>query len=411
MDIISHIVSFLISLWPLWLPFLLGKFFFRIWNRYKEESFVFEKMGPENYVMLELQLPRNIFRSPRGMEFIIDILWDISGGAMGWQQRLLYGAVLKTNSLEIVSIEGSVYFFLRVQKSLAHLVKNTLYSQYPNVEINEVDDYTRYVPDLTKHLDTWNLFGMDYKLTSDDFVPIRTYIDYGLDKVGTVEEEEKIDPIIPLLELFGSIGKGEQIWLQIIVRADVFSDWRKRAKAYIDQLIGKTGSDDDSSLQISKLSPGEREKIKAIERSLSKYGFEAVLRSLYLAPKDYFKGESIGILAHSFKPFNSQYHNSIIPRATTAVAWKYQDLTGRKKDLLREVFFRDYVNRESFYEDPIKSYHPLLKNLRNRSSVIFTTEELATLFHLPGRATTTSGIKRIDSLKAEPPHNLPLAES
>lgn len=399
------------SFWPLWLPLILGKLFFVVWDNYKREHFVFEKMGPENYVLLELHLPKNIFRSPQGMEFVIDILWDISGGAMGWQNRFLYGAVLKTNSLEIISVEGNVYFFIRVQKNLAHLVKNTLYSQYPNVEINEVDDYTAYVPDLTQHLDTWDLFGMEYKLVNDDFIPIRTYIDYGLDRVGTVEEEEKIDPLIPLLELLGSIGKGEQIWLQFIIRADMFSDWRKRAQAYIEKLIGKTGDDgEEAPIQIAKVSPGEREKIKAIERSLSKYGFEAVIRALYLAPKEYFKGESIGILGHFFKPFNSQYHNSIIPRVASAVVWKYQDLSGRKKVLLKQTFFQDYVTRESFYQHPKKRYHPLLKALRDRPSVIFTSEELATLFHLPGRATTTSAIQRIESLKAEPPRDLPVVE-
>ncbi len=412
MDIISQIVHFLISLWPLWFPFLLGKMFFRIRSKYKIENFVFEKMGHENYTLLELHLPRDIFRSPQGMEFVIDILWDISGGAMGWQNKFLYGAVLKTNSLEIISVEGNVYFFIRVQKNLAHLVKNTLYSQYPNVEINEVDDYTSYVPDLTENLDTWDLFGMEYKLVNDDFVPIRTYIDYGLDRMGSVEEEEKIDPIIPLIELLGSIREGEQIWLQFIIRADVFSDWRKRAQAYVEKLVGKTGSDDEGApIQIAKMSPGEREKIRAVERSLSKYGFEAVIRALYLAPKEYFKGESIGILGHFFKPFNSQYHNSIIPRATSAVIWKYQDLSGRKKTLLKQTFFRDYVERESFYEDSKKHYHPLLKVFRNRPPVILTSEELATLFHLPGRAMTTSGVRRIESMKAKPPRNLPVIES
>jgi len=339
----------------------------------------------------------------------MDIMWNLSGGAMAWQNRLLYGAVLTTSSLEIISVEGNVYFFIRVQKNIAHLVKNTLYSQYPNVEIHEVDDYTRYVPDLTKHLDSWNLFGMDYKLVKDDFIPIKTYLDYGLDKVSSVEEEEKIDPIVPLLELMGSIGQGEQIWLQIIIRADFFHDWRKRAEEYIADLVGKNG-DAGGETMLTKLTPGEREKIKAIERSLSKYGFEAVIRALYLAPKDFYKGANVGILGHFFKPFNSQYLNSIIPRAHTGVVvWKYQDLTGKKTDFLKKVFFQDYVNRESFYESRFKSYHPFWKKFRERPSIIFTSEELATLFHLPGRVSTTSAIGRIESVKAEPPQDLPIA--
>ncbi len=405
-SVLGTILSFFFSLWFLWLPFFIWSIFWKQYKRYKEENYVFEKMSPDQYDLFEIFLPRDIFRSPQGMEFVIDILWNISGGAMSWLARLLRGAVLIPSSLEIVSIEGNIYFFIRVHKSISHLVKNTLYSQYPNIEINEVDDYTKYVPDLTKNLENWDLFGMDYKLVDKAFIPIRTYVDYGLDRVSNVYEEQKIDPLIPLLELMGGIGKGEQLWLQIIVRADVFSKWRDDAKEYIAELVGKSGGDD--SIPIAKLTPGEREKIRAIERSLSKYAFEAVIRTLYLAPKKYFQSKNIGILGHFFKPFNSQYHNSIIPRALTGVAWGYQDMTKKKVRYLKKTFFRDYVNRESFYESPEKRYHPFWKNFRNRPLIIFTSEELATLFHLPGKSATTSAISRIESRKADAPKNLPI---
>ena len=37
-----------------------------------------------------------------------------------------------------------------------------------------------------------------------------------------------------------------------------------------------------------------------------------------------------------------------------------------------------------------------------------TSEELATLFHIPGRVSTTTSLERIDAKKAEPPQNLPI---
>ncbi len=37
-----------------------------------------------------------------------------------------------------------------------------------------------------------------------------------------------------------------------------------------------------------------------------------------------------------------------------------------------------------------------------------STEELATMFHLPGRVAETVGFARIDATKAEPPANLPI---
>ena len=54
-----------------------------------------------------------------------------------------------------------------------------MYSQYPGVEIYEVDDYTKpfyYDPNKV------SLWAAEFGLTEADPYPIKTYIDYGLDK-------------------------------------------------------------------------------------------------------------------------------------------------------------------------------------------------------------------------------------
>ena len=40
--------------------------------------------------------------------------------------------------------------------------------------------------------------------------------------------------------------------------------------------------------------------------------------------------------------------------------------------------------------------------------IILTSEELATLFHIPGRVSESTSVERIDATKAEPPTNLPM---
>ena len=52
---------------------------------------------------------------------------------------------------------------------------------------------------------SWNLWGCEFKLLKPDAYPIKTYIDFGLDK--DPKEEFKVDPISPVIELFGSIGE------------------------------------------------------------------------------------------------------------------------------------------------------------------------------------------------------------
>jgi len=303
-----------------------------------------------------------------------------------------------------------VYFFIRASTQIAELVKSTIYSQYPNAEVNEVDDYTKYVPNYNYHEDSWDVYGVDFKLGTDDFIPIKTYVDYGLDKsIGSLDEEHKIDPLTPMLEYMGTLRAGEQMWLQFIVRADPFSDWRKQAKEYIKEIMGRAKPiADDEPFQTVKLSHGEQEQIKAIERSLGKLAFETVIRGVYISRKQDFQKTCVGFFKNPiFKPFGSQYLNSIRKNSdTTAVDWVWQDITGRRTPALKRKFFNDYIERAAFYE-PFWKHLNFIWNKKN-PPMILTSEELATLFHIPGRVSETTSVARIDATKSEPPVNLPL---
>lgn len=410
MDFVWNILSQTAFVWA---PVIFGYIFYRSYMTYKGQWFVSNKI---KYVMLEINIPKNVHKSPEAMEFIIDVLHHMGGGGMSWRHRLWLGSKLHPASLEIASIEGSVYFFMRVSSQIADLVKSTIYSQYPNAEVNEVDDYTKYVPNYNDRQHDWDVFGIDYKLGSDTFLPIKTYVDYGLDKsIGSLEEEQKIDPLTPLLEYFGTIRAGEQLWLQIIVRADAFSDWRKKAQDWIIEKMGRAQIiADNEPFQTVKLSHGEQEQIKAIERSLSKLAFETVIRGIYIARKDKFRKIPVGFFKNPiFKPFSSQFLNSIRKNSdTTAVDWVWQDITGGKTPRLKREFFSDYIDRASFYNPPLSAGkpHTFFKMLfpPKPDPMILTSEELATLFHIPGRVSESTSVERIDATKAEPPTNLPL---
>ena len=84
-------------------------------------------------------------------------------------------------------------------------------SQFPGIEITEVEDYTKSVNFDPKKLRIW---GAEFIFTKVDPFPIKTYVDYKLDK--DPKEEYKIDPISPVIELFGSIKKGEQMWCRLL---------------------------------------------------------------------------------------------------------------------------------------------------------------------------------------------------
>ena len=94
------------------------------------------------------------------------------------------------------------------------------------------------------------MWGCEFKLTKADPYPIKTYVDYRLHEGGLLEnpKEHKIDPITPTLEYMGSIGDGEQVWLQILIRVNrkekkktgsFFKkmDWKGEGEELVDKLL------------------------------------------------------------------------------------------------------------------------------------------------------------------------------
>ena len=74
--------------------------------------------------------------------------------------------------------------------------------------------------------------GKNYEMKAD-FLPIKTYVDFGLDK--DPKEEYKTDPLTQMLEVMGSIGKGEHIWYQVLVQDESIYDDKKMPKLYVNE--------------------------------------------------------------------------------------------------------------------------------------------------------------------------------
>lgn len=417
------LISFFIQTSFLWLPVLLGVVFWHFWVEWRHDMY----RSTQKWTLLEISIPKDVFKSPEAMEVVLNTLNEGSGMSTLWK-KYVSGNVPHEFSLELVSIEGTIYFFIRTQEKFKDLIKNQVYSQYPQAEIHEVDDYTRYVGDYTRKQDTWDMFGVEFALINKDAFPIKTYVDYGLDRaVGTLEEWQKIDPLTPVLEFLGSLKQNEQIWIQMVIRMDKWSDWRKDAMEQINKIMGRKtkgkmpgtykavseeiaffasgkNSEDKPKEEMSvlKLTHGEQEQIKAIERSLQKHAFEVGFRAMYLARKDTFRPSNIAGLIGSVRQYNSPYLNGFKPGLTTDYDYKYQDITGLRLPKLKRKFFDNYITRSFFYGAALDSGE------KPKKPFVLTTEELATMFRFPGRVSETSSLERIEATKSQAPSNLPI---
>jgi len=375
--------------------------FLIVWKKYVVAVYI-HKM---KWVLLEIRLPQEVEKSPQAMEIALTILHQTSKGK--WFAQWWEGKIRPWFSLEIVSIEGSVHFFIYTQKFHSKLIQSHFYSQYPNIEIHEVDDYTNKVPFKQKGAD-WDVWGGEFKHTQNDAYPIRTYIDYELDKKGSREESEKVDPLTPFIEFFGSIGKGEQLWFQILVRAsekrygktwwDKGRDWKGEG----DELVKKLRKADAKPGQIvvhttKLLSPGEERIVKSIQRGLSKIAFDCGIRAIYLARKNSYNIYNRPGLISAFKQYNSEDMNGFKPNGKymTDFDFPWEDFMGMRLAKRKIKLFNAYKLRSYF--------HPP----HERTPIVLSSEELATIYHFPGKVVTTPTVHRLPSRTGEPPRDLP----
>lgn len=401
-NLIGPTLEFLFFLLPIVIPLVLMYVLFEMWVKYARERFI----NSQEYVLLRIIPPRDFYKTPLAMELFINALYQTSGESTPID-RLWLGKTRAWFSLEIASHEGEVAFYIWGRKSLSGFVQNQIYAQYPGVEVKEVDDY---VSKVDYHSGEYTMFGLEYALNQPDPLPIKTYVDYGLDKAET-KDELKIDPITPTIEFLGSLRQGEHAWIQIIVRAHKKEDkdptkwfgktdnWVNEAKDLIKQIKTESVYENSKGEMVPLATKGQGDKINAIERSVSKLGFDCGIRSVYIANNDVFSGVNIPALIGCLKQYGSASLNGFKPGITTSFDYFWEDITGNKvKAYKREIYdafkVRDYFWRK-FEGKPRKKF-------------ILNSEELATIYHFPGSEVQTPTLTRVQSRKGNAPANLPI---
>lgn len=377
------------------------------------------------FVLLAIDIPKDTEQTPKAVE---QLFYTISGAHMplSWKEKNLQGKFQLSFSFEIVSIDGYVQFLIRTPSQWRDLIESAIYSQYPDAEITEVEDYVSTVPDHYPN-DTRNLWGTEVIPVASSVFPIRTYVDFE-DKVSG----EYKDSLASILETLSKIQIGEQVWLQILIKPTGF-DWVKKSLSKAQELAGKKKpkkegffsgilssifgifflssgepffipSDAPSKDAKKKeenampsmmlhLTPGERASIEAIERKASKMGFECKIRLIYSAPHEqYAISRVISSVFGSLKQFADLTSNSFKPDSKTKTQIEYLFIEMRK-NWRRNKIIKAYKKRSTTI-----GHHTFILN----------TEELATIWHFPSKYIKTPLLQKTEIKKAEAPATLPI---
>jgi hypothetical protein len=411
LDILNNILLFIINGLArtalYWVPVVFFYVGWQVWLHYIQIA----AMAKKKWLLLEIKIPRDIFRSPAAMEIFLSNALHQTGGVGNWLKKYWDGNLHTQFSLEIISIHGSVHFYIRLEEKFQRLIEAQLYAQYPSIEITEVEDYVeKAAREMVK--EPWSIWGSEITLSKDDPYPIKTYVDYGLDKPGggLLEEDKKIDPISPMIEFLASLKAGEQVWYQILVRPSIKRfkdpkhpfkkvDWKEDAKRVKDEILAEHTVKDADGVErrdLWNMTEGERGAITAIEKSIGKPGFDVGMRSIYLAKEGAFDAINITGMLGAVKQYNSVHLNAFRPANATDFDFPWQDPTGSRVRRLKKDIFNAYWDR-GFFAPPYKG-----------KPFVLNSEELATIFHFPSRSTEAPTFERIEAKKATPPPNLPV---
>ncbi|HVM59144.1 MAG TPA: hypothetical protein VMT80_02345, partial [Candidatus Paceibacterota bacterium] len=284
-SVVRFALSLSLFLAPVWLPVLIVGGAWTAWVILKRSEYI----AKQNVILLEIKPPRSHAKTPLAMEAVLSGLHHGPGEGT-WYKQYILGQVRPWWSLEIVSLEGQVHFYIWTRAGFRRIIESQIYAQYPGAQVVEAVDYTRTISALPGE---WTMWGCDFKKSREDPYPIKTYVEYGLDKAQ--KEFEQIDPLSNLVEYMGSMGKGEYLWIQIIVRihkgekfqAGVefkkefkhMKDWKEFGKAIVEDIRKSTRepytdpATGEERPGFPNPTKGQMEAMAAIERNTSKLAF------------------------------------------------------------------------------------------------------------------------------------------
>ncbi|MEK7528793.1 MAG: DUF87 domain-containing protein, partial [Patescibacteria group bacterium] len=415
----------------------------------------FEKR--QKYTVLEVQVAKGDEKAPGPIaaEQLISTIHGISEETSYWD--LFTGRRPPRVSFEIAHNKRKIKLYICFPSHLRNLIEGQIYAQYPSVEMREVEDYTAdekieieeqqkaAARGLVKKEDLGRLHrnaryrlinlykhavGAEIRLSDPDVYPIKRYPQFE-DKLSRVA----VDPLAGITATLAKLShQSDQVWLQVVIRP-LDDSWRVSAinclrivnkgiflnieavqkmyirlfltrrkwirivffpifilfwfqgivsgskkKITINPLATDVGEDEDELNQEMTRGHDRETDMSSATDKVMRLLFETIIRVVYVPHEPDVDAADVKIreIASSFKQFDIPHLNTV-------------DISDTFTGLEAVSRFRSRVLDDE--------------------SCIFSNEELATIYHLPGHQVQTPSIDWVRSRKMEPPGDLPSFET
>ena len=416
---ILNIYKIILGFWWIWLPIALFFVLRWVWLTYIHSKFADELI----WTVLELKFPRDAVKSPKAMEQFFTGL-HATEKKIKFKDKYLKGESPPWFSVEIVGKGGMIHIFIRTQAKFRNLVESNLFSQYPEAEIHEVEDYVNELPAGIPN-ENYDMWGTELILTQPDAYPIRTYPYFFEEKEG----EERTDPLAGLFEFLVSLSPKEHAWIQILVSPEG-DDWKKEGERLVAKILGKevkaskngsliiketvgwidafwkgimdffTGLSEQKEEKkevkeiVAYLSQGQKDVVSAIEANISKLGFKTIIRYMYWGHSEVFNKDKVSAFGGYFKQFNTQNLNGFKPNSKITPG--PGKIFKKSREIKKKKFFIGMYKNRFFPFSKFKA-----------RGFVFNTEELATVFHIPTKFVKITKMPTVEAKKGGPPTSLP----
>lgn len=399
----------------------------QVWLRYVKLAYG----ATEKAIILAIDLPRGNAQTPMAVENIFSYL----AGAHSTKdlfEKWWLGEWQLYFSFEIVSIQGYIQFLIWTPEKYRNLIETAIYSQYPDAELTEVNDYTTGMPTHFPD-EEYDIFGSEFKLVKNSVFPIKTYKNFE-HMVGEPETVYK-DPMAVLMDLMASMKKGEQLWYQILV-IPIGHEWAEKGDDEIKKIVGekivsnslidkfingivsamagfseiiysiwgdieeKKKEEKEPQFRMMNLKPKQKMQVEGINEKVNKLGFGVKIRYMYIAKREVINKNKV---AYGFTGYMKQFN--------------YNDLNSYKPDtgdggtmtkLQYDRIFPSY--RLNLRKNKLMTAYRLRSDARGRLPHILNTEELASIWHFPIEASVKAPLaQKAPGRKAEPPASLPIS--
>ncbi|MCX7996647.1 MAG: type IV secretion system DNA-binding domain-containing protein [Patescibacteria group bacterium] len=262
-------------------------------------------------------------------------------------------------SFELFLLNQTIYFYATVPRETDAFLMSLVASSYPKSAVTKTTDPVDILLKAKKAL-----IG-EVALAAPYYYPIKTYVEFA-----------DVDPLSPIIGYMAKVNPNVKMGIQILLTHTTFP-WQQNAI----NLTKPKPPKKTATGETIPAPPGPNAAL--IARKIGFMGAKALIRLVVATNNDTLDlNPYLTNLAGTFGGFSLGEGNRF---GFARAGWN------------KEKLFRRFKHRETSYWE--------------RSNQVLNAQELATIWHLPGRS--LAGIKNIawgKTLAGEPPENLPIAD-